>query len=217
MLRYTEKLTESWTRKGKRDKLSVKMDNDARYSFYRFAVEHNLLEDSRERMNELWIPCPFHEDAAPSCSLNDYLHRYHCFSCDRGGNYISFLAEYDRSVLGINISYYQKMNELLLADQEMQATINASTIYTVSDDFSLEEGLKKFVPKLHEESVPSSYPELASLMKKRHCSIEEIKYFILLMQSGWEPYEIYREIFKKETKLKSTERQYDLTSMMLDI
>lgn len=215
VISYTNKLTDKWNTSQNRDKLRVMVDPNAKYSFYRFAAEHNLLDEARERLDDISIPCPFHEDAAPSCNLNDRLHKYHCFSCDRGGNIFSLMAEYDRVVLGINVSYYQKINECLLEDKEMQASIGAHSIFELEDVFSLEEGLKRFRPKLNQEDMPKSYPELATLMQKRKCSISEIKYFILLMQAGESPSDIYKEIFKKEQKVMDHKEEYDLTSMLM--
>lgn len=217
VIEYTSKVTDKWNRTGKRDKITVSVNPDSRYSFYRFAVENNLLEGSNERLNDIAIACPFHEDDSPSCNINDTMHRYHCFSCDRGGNIASFMAEYDREVLGINITYYQKVNELLVNDKEMQVELGISSIYEETDNFSLEEGLKKFTPKLNAVDIPKSYPEMASIMIKRGCSVKEIKYFILLMQAGESIVDIYKEIFGVDSVPFDNVQEYDLQQMMLDL
>ena len=215
IISYTDKLTNKWNASQNRDKLRVMVDPNAKYSFYRFAAERNLLEDARERLDDISIPCPFHEDAAPSCNLNDKLHRYHCFTCDRGGNIFSFMTEYDRVILGLNVTYYQKLNECLLEDKEMQASIGAQSIFELEDVFSLEDGLKRFRPKLNQEDLPKSYPELATLLQKKDCSVGEIKYFILLMQAGETPADIYKEIFNKEQKITEQKEEYDLNAMLM--
>ena len=215
IISYTNKLTDKWNGSNNRDKLRVMVDPNARYSFYRFAAEHNLLEDARERLDDISIPCPFHEDAAPSCNLNDRIHKYHCFSCDRGGNIFSLMAEWDRTIVGLNVSYYQKINECLINDKEMQAAIGAQSIFELEDTFSFEDSLKRFRPKLNQEDMPKSYPELATLIQKKGCTVGEIKYFILLMQAGESPSDIYKEIFKKEQKVTKSKEEYDLNTMLM--
>lgn len=39
--------------------------------------------------------CPFHDDKDPSMSINTSLGIYKCFSCNKGGNAISFVMEYE--------------------------------------------------------------------------------------------------------------------------
>lgn len=217
VIEYTSKVTDKWNMSGKRSKVTVQANTDARYSFYKFAVDNNLLDGSNERLNDISITCPFHEDESPSCNINDTIHRYHCFSCDRSGNIASFMAEYDREILGINVTYYQKVNELLVNDKEMQAELGISSIYEETDNFSLEEGLKKFTPKLNVVDIPKSYPEMASVMIKRGCSAKEIKYFILLMQAGEPIVDIYKEIFGTDSVPINNVQEYDLHQMMLDL
>ena len=218
VIEYANKQTDKWISSGKKDKISASVNPAARYSFYKFAVDNNLLDGSNERLNDVSITCPFHEDDAPSCNLNDHIHKWHCFSCERGGNIAGLMAEYDREILGITVSYYQKVNELLINDKEMQAAIGASSIYESSDDFSMEEALRRFKPRLHQADLPKSYSEMSSLMIKRGCSNNEIKYFILLMQAGESVEDIYKEIFTKESKkLEESKEEYDLQKMMLDI
>lgn len=218
VIEYVNKTVDTWNKQGERTKLSVTMNKNGRYSFYAFASENNLLEGSNERLHDIAIACPFHDDDAPSCYINDEIHKYHCFSCDRGGNIVNFMVEYDRLVLGLSTTYYQKVNELLINDKEMQAEIGFDTIYVNDDQFSLEDGLKRFTPILRADNIPKSYPEMASLMIKKKCSINEIKYFILLMQSGEAVIDIYREIFEGSKLVTSdTEHSYDLNEMMLDI
>lgn len=217
VIEYANKAVDTWNRQGERTKLSATMSKNGRYSFYAFAVENNLLEGSNERLHDIAIACPFHDDDAPSCYINDEIHKYHCFSCDRGGNIVNFMVEYDRLVLGLNTTYYQKVNELLINDKEMQAELGVSTIYVNDEQFSLEDGLKRFVPVLREGDLPKSYPEMASLMIKRKCSLNEIKYFILLMQSGESVADIYKEIFATDSNVTVNNKEYDLQQMMLDV
>lgn len=218
VIQYTNELTDKWTRSGSRTKLSAQTNKDARYSFYHFAAMNNLLENAQERLDDVSIPCPFHVDESPSCNLNDRIHKYHCFSCDAGGNIFSFMAEYDRKVNGIDVSYYQKINDCLREDKEMQASVGAASIYDYEEVFSLEDGLKRFKPVLHEEDLPKTFPELASFMLKKGCTVEQQKYAILLMQSGETPEEVYKEVINLNNSVKQEEKnEYNLQEMMLDL
>lgn len=218
VIEYTNELTDKWNRSGSKNKLSAQMNKEARYSFYHFAVENNLLEGAQERLDDVSIPCPFHVDESPSCNLNDRIHKFHCFSCDAGGNIFSFMAEYDRKVNGIDVSYYQKMNDCLRDDPEMQASVGAKSIFSYEEVFSLEDGLKRFKPILHEGDLPKTFSEVASFMLKEKCTTDQIRYAILLMQSGESPEEVYKEaIGLKVEKSTTDKKEYDLETMMLDI
>lgn len=215
VLAYMDSVTDTWLQKRERDTFRVKFDKDARFSFYRFAVENDLLHEAKEGLYETTIPCPFHRDDSPSNNFNDKMHRYHCFSCGCGGNIINFMMEYDNRVNGVNTSYYQKMNDILINDKEMQAHVGATTIYAFNEVFDLEKGLKPFKPKLSKAYIPSTYAELSTRMIKEGCTIEQIKYYFLLMQSGMSAKDCYKEIFSVE--LPDVDAQeYDLQKMMLD-
>lgn len=174
---------------------------DSKYTFDYFCRNNNLYHDNDvHRISEVVISCPFHEDASPSLSINEEKRIWHCFSCDSGGNYINFLTEYDRRVLGSDVTFYQKVNELLSNDRMLQAKVGFSTIIrkkSLYDEFvPLEQ--ERFVYK--ENKIPSSYLELGVLLVKKGCSKEQIRLAILLMQSDLDVKFIYNQIFGKSAE-----------------
>ena len=47
----------------------------------------------RGKGDQLKIPCPFHDDHEPSCSVNVERRVYHCFGCEAAGNVLEFVHE----------------------------------------------------------------------------------------------------------------------------
>lgn len=168
-----------------------------RYTFSRFVKEHGIGEGQKERGHEVLISCPFHEDESPSCSLNEQRRMYHCFSCDRGGSYLDFAIECERTLYGSTVSFYAYLNRLLREDAVMRTTLGFNTLYeeeTVSLDF------KRFRPRLIFSPVPTTYLELADAMQRMALTENEIVFGILLMQKGSSPEEIYYALKKPETE-----------------
>ena len=50
--------------------------------------------------------CPFHTDRHPSLSVNGKKQVFHCFSCGRSGNVISYVEERD------NVSFFEALTKL---------------------------------------------------------------------------------------------------------
>ena len=85
----------------------------SKYSFDFFCREHGLYKNGKElRSGGVVIACPFHRDDSPSCSLNDEMGVFNCFSCG-GGSYWKFIHRYHTEVLGEEIGMYQLMNSYL--------------------------------------------------------------------------------------------------------
>ena len=167
------------------------------YTFEKFARENSLLEDSIRRIDDLVIRCCFQdEDASPSLSLNDKKHVYHCFACGAHGSYVDFLIQYDREVRGIRYSFYEKVNELLREDPAMRAVLGFDTIFVSESLFDTPNLEFKRIKIKRCKWTPSSYLELADYLKKKNSSVEVIRMFVLMMQSGQSPEEIYRILSK---------------------
>jgi DNA primase len=47
----------------------------------------------RGKGDQVKIPCPFHDDVEPSCSVNHVKRVYNCFGCHAGGNVLEFVHE----------------------------------------------------------------------------------------------------------------------------
>jgi len=58
-------------------------------SLLEFASEDTTLTF---RCGEFWGSCPLHEDKTPSFSLNEAKGLWHCFSCQQGGDLVSYLV-----------------------------------------------------------------------------------------------------------------------------
>ena len=50
----------------------------------------------KSKGGSLWACCPFHGEKTPSFSVNPKMGIYHCFGCNKGGNAIGFIMEYER-------------------------------------------------------------------------------------------------------------------------
>lgn len=197
VIAYMKETNSSWLSAGVQTTSALSVDPRARFSFQKFLYDHHLLENPMLKNDDIWIECPFHEDASPSCSINEHKYVYHCFSCGSRGNLINLIADYKSRYENSSMGYYQILNSFLNTDNLMRAELGFDSIYTNSerDSFDFEEALKPFHFKPPAGKVlPSSYCELADYMVKQNCSLEQIKLFIILMQEHLSPAEIYAEV-----------------------
>lgn len=171
-------------------------EQGSKYSFAHFCKENGLYHDSDvRRIAEMVISCPFHEDESPSLSINEDKRIWHCFSCDCGGSYLDFLIEYDRKVLGSDVSFYQKVNEILSDDILLQSKLGFSTIVKRQSLFTEFKPVRKNCFKVTRESTPGTWLELGTLLVKRKCTREQVRLAVLLMQSGLDVKFVYKQIF----------------------
>lgn len=162
------------------------------YSFRRFAEENDLLEGAVYRGDNVVISCPFHEDASPSCSLNDELFAYHCFSCGRHGSFPAFVAEYQNHVLGIRTGVVQVLNGFLREDAQMQASLGFSSVLRQEDVKLPDRYTRRRIIYQEQDTGPSSLPELVTRMKGR-LSMDEKLAVILMIQRGFNEKEIWED------------------------
>lgn len=166
----------------------IRASND--YSFEKFINEHKLGRNALYRASDVVIECPFHEDLAPSCSMNDSIGAFQCFSCGRHGSYIDFLVMYANEIEGIHTNFYQMLNSLLRDDRIMQSSLGFSTIY--------ENGSVKLLGKREKVQLRDgvshigTFVELADEIKKRKLTEKEIRLFISLMQQDFTVEEVSR-------------------------
>lgn len=186
------------------------------YTFKNFVMENNLGVNLIQRGNDIIIHCPFHADEAPSCSLNDSLGGFKCFSCGRHGNYISFTAEYDRVIKGINVTNPSKANEFLRTDAIMQASIGYTSIYEKDvEKFELKDLRYNRCKFIKGSIYPTTYLEMATILNKNKASMQEKKLFILLMQHGLPIADIYNTIYPDEkVVLKSSSTDFDINKLL---
>lgn len=184
-------------------KVTQYVKNSGRYLFNDFMREHHLEDGAMEHGDDTFYRCPFHLDESPSMSVNDKLHVYHCLSCGRHGNMIGFLAQYSTEIEGRSMSYTQKANELLKTDAIMQATLGFNTVYTseINDELILEKRRYHFIKGT---VYPHNYLELSTMMLEKHCTEQEIKLFVLMMQEGRSPQDIFDVLFEGKVTAPAT-------------
>ena len=176
------------------------------YTFANFITEHNLGNNALYRASDVVIKCPFHEDEVPSCSMNDTMHAFMCFSCGRHGSYIEFLTMYSNEIEGINTNFYEKLNQLLREDEMMQLSLGYSTIYEESK-FEIKDR-KPFRAKKG-LNLTTTYLELADEMLRRKCTKQQISLAISLMQKEFSVQEISSAVFEEKRELN-----YDLGKLI---
>lgn len=191
------------------DKMKVQkiieyMDENPRYDFETILDKIGLLKGYEIQGENKLIPCPFHEDFTPSCSINNQRKVYKCFSCGRGGSYLDFLLQYDKIVLGNSIGFYDFIDKILKSDREMQKDLVLTTVYSTKKSIN-ENNLvfrKRF--KLSENfNEIKNVIELANKVKKECKSKQDILMFMALVQKDISISEIENIIFHKEEKTKA--------------
>ncbi len=55
-------------------------------------IEHEGFTVKRKG-HALWLSCPFHEDKTPSLKINPDKQTFYCFSCNSGGDSITFIQK----------------------------------------------------------------------------------------------------------------------------
>lgn len=191
-------------------RLAASSGGFSKYSFDSFCREHNLyVEGLEERSGGTVISCPFHRDDSPSCSLNDTLGVFNCFSCG-GGTYWKFVYRYHTEVLGEETTMYSLMNRYLQQDPVLMATLQFNTLFETKERVTLE-GLKtiKKTSFKRDKILPQNYLELQRIFMRRNPSTQQIKLFITLMQEGVPVDIAYRELIEG----KQSKKSYDLSEM----
>ena len=61
---------------------------------FRAVLAHYNIKLGRARKGgEAVVPCPFHDDREPSCSISAEKRSFHCFGCEAKGNVLEFVAD----------------------------------------------------------------------------------------------------------------------------
>lgn len=61
---------------------------------FRAILAHYGIKPGRTRKDgDTVIPCPFHDDREPSCSISAPKRSFHCFGCEAKGNVLEFVAD----------------------------------------------------------------------------------------------------------------------------
>lgn len=79
----------------------------------------------KKRGKNFFGMCPFHQEKAPSFSVNQEKQIFHCFGCGKGGNVFTFLMEYEKLSFWEALKYLAKRAHITLpttgVDSKQQA------------------------------------------------------------------------------------------------
>lgn len=132
--------------------------------------------------------CPFHTDRHPSLSVNGKKQVFHCFSCGRSGNVISYIEERD------NVSFFEALTKLandydisldgILSQEDAEVSKKRQAYYDL-----LQAAQDYFV-----EQLPKHQEELDYLTKTRKLTPEAIERFGI----GFDDGELYKYLSDSE-------------------
>ena len=125
--------------------------------------------DLKNRGNNFFGLCPFHNEKTPSFSVAPAKQIYHCFGCGKGGNVFSFIMDYQK------ISFPESIK--ILADKyNVSLEIDKKNI--VPEIYSSIYNLHEIAENLYKGNLFSNKGALAlGHLKDRGLSIETIKKF----------------------------------------
>ena len=180
------------------DKVLDYIENNSDYNIEHYLNKYKLLDGAKMQGSNYMISCPFHgSDSSPSMSIDLKNNRFRCFGCGIKGKLINFIIEYSNKYLGTNLTFISTVEMLLREDPVMRATLKFNSIYKTKTLNELRE-IKR--TKLDSKCMlPATYSELATMMKRRKISIDEILRMLFLVQEGLEPQEIFNFIIKGQS------------------
>ena len=167
------------------------------YSFDARCKEYALYRKGREeKAGGVWIACPFHSEEAPSLSFNQEKGIWHCFGCGVGGNYLDFLYLLNSEVKREGMSREVFFDNFLKENSDLQRELGFNTVWkkevhTIEDFEPLER-----VP-FKRRKLAGTFIELQEKLMKTNPSMEKIKLFIVMMQSGLPLDMVERDVFGK--------------------
>ena len=74
--------------------------------------------DLKQRGNNFFGLCPFHNEKTPSFSISPEKEIFHCFGCGAGGNSITFLMDYEK------ISFIEALEKIVTNNKQQLPNIN---------------------------------------------------------------------------------------------
>lgn len=168
-------------------------------------------DKDKTRADGIMICCPFHNETDPSLSISYERQSWYCFGCGRKGDHVQFLTEYDKCVLGMDVSRITKINQILRSDARIRAKAGVDSIYMKSSTVSEFTPIvkKKFT---YVQPEAKTYLEVATRMCKENFTDEQKQFAILLMQSGIAPSQIIDEV-KGARPVVKQEFNYDIEDL----
>ncbi len=166
---------------------------------------------SVERGDEKIIHCPFHVDDAPSLNINDVLGKWHCFSCDRGGNAIQAYKSLIFLDKGIKLSYADAVDQLLSSIQSRGdiffTTVKKNNRFNVDDTFTVKRLQKMDV------ALKVNMNDIAQWMKRNNkCSFRDIAQISDFMMEGMSPELILQYLENIDTDSKNQRENTAITA-----
>lgn len=122
--------------------------------------------------------CPFHTDRHPSLSVNAQKQVFHCFSCGRSGNVISYIKQRD------DVSFFEALNKLA-DDYEISLDgIISQEDKEVSEKRKAYYELLKVAQEYFVQQLPKHQTELNYLLKERKLDQVTINQFGIGFDDG---------------------------------
>ncbi len=125
--------------------------------------------DLKNKGNNFFGLCPFHNEKTPSFSVAAIKQIYYCFGCGKGGNVFSFIMDYQK------ISFLESVKTL--ADQ-YNITLDVDNKESISDTFSSLYEIHKFTEELYHKNLFSKTGQFAlSYLIERGIKLDIIREF----------------------------------------
>jgi DNA primase len=125
--------------------------------------------------------CPFHQERAPSFSVNQEKQIFHCFGCGKGGNVFTFLMEYEK------LSFWEALKYLAQRAHITLPTKDADTKQQAENDslFYANQFAATYYHKILLETKVGA--KALQYLKNRGFSKETLETFLLgYAPPGWE-------------------------------
>lgn len=175
------------------DKVLAYITDNPNYNLEVYLNKWGLLKGASMQGSNYMISCPFHgTDSSPSMSIDLKNNRFRCFGCSAKGGLVNFIIEYSNKYLGTDLNFWSVLEMFLKEDARMRADLKFGTIYKSK---SLKELRQMKRAELGDRAMlPTTYSEVASMLKRRKISIDEIMRTLYLIQEGLTPQEVFKYI-----------------------
>lgn len=188
------------------------------YSLLNYLRELNLWDDG-----PTVIKCPFHPDSRPSFNIDIENQKFKCFSCGKGGGYISFYHEYHISVVEDDKNFNSHVEEILNNDITMQKDLGFNTIFIKLETRLSLKDIINFKHKQH-NYVNVDTRSLETIRRKliKEENIEELLDFFADIERGkamdelWSKYYLGIKVDNIHLDLEKKTELEDAFSSLLD-
>lgn len=171
--------------------------------FDKYISSKHLLTNAKETSTGVRVSCPFHPDETPSMGINLFTKRYNCFSCGRHGGLVNLYKDYYYFEYGSYIGNDVAVNQILTMYPELKQLSGVNKI-TASKELKTIDFTNFVLNRNIEENMASvNYVYLAKKLKKQSPSINQIEYFISLIQNDIDAEEIQGILDSKPVKKMS--------------